>query len=244
MLLLIDAGNTTVKFAVPSGKTLRIIKAVPTELFSSEEVGSLLKVFKVCVFCSVVPSVTKIIRDACRKRKIKMFQPTYKDIKDIKIKYKKPSRLGGDRLAALKGALGRFRPPFIVIDIGTAVTCEIVNVRREYLGGVIFPGIEMSMSALAEKTALLGRPRRRFRRIESAAGRNTAQCISRGVFNSIAGGIEKTVKDFIALHPRARILMTGIGLRHFRRRDFSFRFVKDEVLVFKGLLQFYKSCYN
>ncbi|MFH1352256.1 MAG: type III pantothenate kinase [bacterium] len=242
MVLLIDIGNTQIKTARFSGRKILPRKTPPVYPVTCKKIGDLLGDSSVCVCSSVVPEATKVLRKACRRKKIKFRLFGRKDIKEISIKYKNPEKIGSDRLATILGAATLSPAPFIVVDIGTAVTCELVNKRKEYIGGIIFPGVELCLKTLSEKTALL--PAVKFKRVNGSIGRNTAECISKGIYNAITSGIEKSVNEFGHLAPGAAVFLTGGGAKYFRRGDFNFSFRKDELLVFRGLLQLYKNLYN
>ncbi|MCD6413419.1 MAG: type III pantothenate kinase [Elusimicrobia bacterium] len=241
-MILIDIGNTQIKSArVKKPDSLRVEKNVSTFPLSAAKFRSILKNAEFCVFCSVVPKASAILKKACGQKNIKFHRVTFKDFSPLKIKYRNPRKIGADRLTTALGAVKKFGAPIIVVDMGTAVTCELVSGKGEYLGGVIFPGISLSASALFDKTALL--PKTIFKR-SPAIGTDTAACIRRGIFDSIGGGIEKAVSDFKKIAPKAKIVFTGGGMKFFRKSDFDFNFVKDDLLVFRGLLQIYKNLYN
>ena len=238
MVLLIDIGNTQIKTARFSGRKILPGKMLPVYPVTGKKIGDLLGDSSVCVCSSVVPEATKILRKVCRRKKIKFRLFGRKDVKKISIKYKKPEKIGSDRLATILGAASISPAPFIVVDMGTAVTCELVNKQKEYIGGIIFPGIELCIKSLNEKTALL--PSVKFKRVPGNIGRNTAECISKGIYNAVTAGIEKSVNGFGRIAPGAAVFLTGGGVKYFSRRDFNFTFRKDELLVFRGLLQLYK----
>jgi len=209
MVLLIDIGNTLIKIARFNGGKKILRKTLPTSPLTRKKVKRVLGAASVCICSSVVPEATGLLRKVCNREKIKFHCFGRRDLKGISIKYDKRSAIGSDRLATIMGAASLAPAPFIVVDIGTAVTCELVNERKEYVGGVIFPGIEICFSALSEKTALL--PKIKFKRIAGYIGLNTAECISKGIYNAIAGGIEKSVSDFRHIAPGAEVFLTGGG---------------------------------
>lgn len=240
--LLIDAGNTLIKSAtVQKGKTVPG-KQFRTSLLSEKKLRDILKNTDICVCCSVVPKVTSLLKKICRSSGIKIYFLRYHDITLVKLKYSPLKDIGADRIASIIGALSQKRPPFIIVDIGSAVTCELVDKRNNYRGGVIFPGIELSLKALNEGCALL--PFTAFSRPRKGPGSNTGECIRKGVWAATLGGIEKTVSDFLKREPGAAVFLTGSGSRFLRPGDLSFRYKKDQALVFNGLLQFYKNLYN
>ncbi|MEA2082523.1 MAG: type III pantothenate kinase [Elusimicrobiota bacterium] len=236
--LLIDAGNTYIKTAeTQKGKTSPE-KTLRTSVASEQKLKNTLKNASRCVCCSVVPDVTAVLKKICKENKTKIYFVTSGDIPEIKLRYNSPKDIGADRIASIMGALTKTSPPFIIIDSGSAVTCELVDKNSVYRGGVIFPGIELSLNTLNKGTALL--PKIKFSRPRGGPGTNTAECIKKGVWASMCGGIEKTVSSFLAKEPSATVFLTGAGAGFFRKTDFPFRYRKEPALVFAGLLQFYK----
>jgi len=236
--LLIDAGNTFIKSAsVKKGKIIAG-KEFRTALLNEKKLRDMLKTAGVCVCCSVVPKATVMLKKICGKKNIKIHCLSYRDIRAARLKYKAPKNIGADRIASIIGALSRCRPPFIIVDMGSAVTCELVDKNGNYRGGVIFPGIELSLKALNEGCDLL--PKVTFSRTRKGLGTNTEECIKKGVRAATAGGIEKTVTDFLAMEPDSAVFLTGAGARFFTPGDFSFPCRKAPALVFDGLLQFYQ----
>jgi len=143
MVILIDIGNTRIKVARFNGKKILLKKTLPTFPLTQKKIKKVLAGSSVCICSSVVPEATKILRKVCNREKIKFHCFGRRDLKGILIKYDKRSKIGSDRLATIMGAAALARAPFIIVDIGTAVTCELVNGKKEYVGGIIFPGVEL-----------------------------------------------------------------------------------------------------
>ena len=238
MILLIDAGNTRVKTAVVRRGSPVLSRSIPTFQASKPQIEKLMNGASRCFCSSVVPGIAKHIRNIAAEKKIKVKFAGYRDMEGMRIKYRNPGKIGADRVATILGALSVTAPPFIIVDIGTAVTCELINGERVYCGGVIFPGFAMSINALAEKTALL--PVIKFRRTNHSAGRDTGECISKGVLNAVTGGIEKTVRQLRKISPGAKVMITGAGTDYLGPEDLKFKTFRDRLLVFRGLLQLRK----
>ncbi|MBA3065156.1 type III pantothenate kinase [bacterium] len=236
--LLIDIGNTFLKTAaIQNGKPIE------GKIFQTSSIRGIKSVLvskniSLCVCCSVVPDATAKLKKLCRELGIKIYFLTHRDIAGMKLKYNSPEDIGSDRIASIMGAGTHCPPPFIIVDLGSAVTCELVDKNGVYRGGVIFPGIELSLKALRAGTALL--PEVKFSRPRKGPGASTPECIKKGVWAAVSGGIEKTVSCFLAREPCAKVFLTGAGARFFRKGDFPFRYRKESALVFNGLLQFYK----
>ena len=132
--------------------------------------------------CSVVPDLDHSLRKACRvyfDADLFVLQAGVKT--KLKIKYHNPLEVGADRIANAIGATHRYPGENLVIaDLGTATTICVVTADRDYLGGLIFPGLRISMEALATKTAKL--PLVEIVRPESLVARSTVESIQSGLY--------------------------------------------------------------
>ena len=104
------------------------------------------------------------------------------------IRYDNPREIGPDRLVNAVAGYAKVGGPCVVVDFGTAVTYDVVSAEGEYLGGIIFPGVEISMEALTERAAALpkidlGRPR-------ALIGKTTIDAIRAGVVYGFAGMVD------------------------------------------------------
>jgi type III pantothenate kinase len=104
------------------------------------------------------------------------------------IHYDNPKEVGADRIADAVAAFERYGGPTIVVDFGTATTFEVVSERGEYLGGVILPGIEISLEALFARAALL--PRVELIEPRSVLAKNTVESVQSGVIYGFAAQVD------------------------------------------------------
>src|SRR5580693_4870961 len=104
------------------------------------------------------------------------------------ILYDNPKEVGADRIADAVAAFEKYGGPTIVVDFGTATTFEVVSAKGEYLGGVILPGIEISLEALFARAALL--PRVELVEPASVLGKNTVQSVQSGVIYGFAAQVD------------------------------------------------------
>ncbi len=207
MLLCLDIGNSQLHGGVFDGDTLRIqFRKTTHPLGSSDEFGvffaSVLREngvdpaqIKQTAICSVVPTAVYPVRAAC----VKYFQAEpfmlQAGVKTgLRIKYRNPHEVGADRIAASIAAVQR-RPhtPLIVVDCGTATTFDVITAAGDYLGGAIFPGIGISVEALAGKTAKL--PPVEIARPAAALGRSTVESIQAGVYHGHVGAVRHLVAE-------------------------------------------------
>lgn len=204
MLLAIDAGNTNVVFAVHDGREWRGRWRITTnpERTSDEYAVWLLALMQHsglkpsdvsrCVLGTVVPVALYNLRRLCRD----WFgnEPLIaRSILDwgFDINVDQPQEVGADRLLNAMAAHHHYRGPLIVIDFGTATTFDVVDTGGSYLGGVIAPGIHLSVDALHRAAARL--PRIGIGRPQSAIGRNTISAMQSGIFWGYVGMIEGIV---------------------------------------------------
>lgn len=208
MILCIDVGNTHIYGGLFHNNELVLqFRKTSRQEFSSDEIGIFLKsVLKENNFdtenidgisiCSVVPDLNHSLRAGCVKYfNIEPFflKPGVKT--GLKIKYRNPVEVGADRIANAIAAVHTFpNKNLIVIDFGTATTFCVISKNKEYLGGVILPGIKISMEALESKTAQL--PAVEIKEMNEVIGRSTVESIQSGLyFGQI--GIVKEIKSRI-----------------------------------------------
>ena len=169
MLLCIDVGNSQVFGGVYAGDELRATFRRTSHIrASSDEFGTFFRMVlrengvdpkevDQAAICSVVPDVVHSLRNCFRKYfrfEPFLLQPGAKT--GLKIRYRNPLEVGSDKIANAIGAVARYPGRnLLIVDLGTATTLCAVTKEKEYLGGIIAPGIHMSMAALESKTARL-----------------------------------------------------------------------------------------
>ena len=154
-------------------------------------------------------------------------------------RYKNPRQVGVDRLVNAAAAFDRYHRDTIVIDFGTAITFDIVSKKGEYLGGVIAPGIEITLEALNQKTALL--PKIRLTHPKNLIGRDTAESIRVGCSVGLGGLCDRLVERISRryhLHPL--VIATGGYARFMTRYCKSIQKIDTELTVRGILLSFKK----
>ncbi len=211
MLLAVDVGNTNVTLGVFEGAALRhTFRFGSLRDRTEDECGALLYQLlsmrgiaptdiSAAIIASVVPPLTDLVCHAIRKTlahdPLVVGGPGIKT--GISVLYDNPRDVGADRIVNAVAAFERYRGGVIVVDFGTATTFDCVSPRAEYLGGVIVPGVEVSLAALLGRAAKLGP-------VELAApphvvGRNTPHAIQSGVVYGYAclvdGLVEKLKKE-------------------------------------------------
>jgi type III pantothenate kinase len=197
--LLIDVSNSWTKVALGRGSRVHKILSCPTPQLSS----SLIKEWRNThqpahtIVSSVVPSRTTLLRRALPRQEITFLDSSVP--LSIRIRYPNPASIGADRLANSLAAAELYPLPAVVIDFGTAVTFDIISVHREYLGGVIAPGLNAMTDYLHEKTALL--PRIHLRQPRRSIAKSTVEAMQvgavigyRGLIREILHSIRQELK--------------------------------------------------
>jgi type III pantothenate kinase len=193
MLLVVDCGNTNVVFAVREGTAWRGIWRVRTDAQrTSDEYGVwLMSLFghvglrrediSAAVIGTVVPAALYHLRRLCRDW-FTIEPLVARSTLDwgFEIRVDNPAEVGADRLLNALAAHRRFGGPLIVVDFGTATTFDVVDRDGAYLGGVICPGINLSLEALHQAAAQL--PRIGIARPQAVIGRQTVPAMQSGVY--------------------------------------------------------------
>ena len=242
MFLVGDIGNTDTKIClVDSNK--KIVRKIN---FSSKKITNIqlkkkfkkLKLqnlnLKKCLFCSVVPKTFKIIKKYIKKNcKVKCFE--LKDLKIeklIKIKVNK-KQIGSDRLANAIGSMNN-KNNFIILDFGTATTFDVL-VKDVYHGGIISPGIKLSLDTLVENASLI--PNLRLKKIHKVIGSNTVNAVRSGFFWGYRGLIENIVNLIKKETKKSfKIIVTG-GFSHLFYKFNNKKVSINRDITIKGLIK-------
>lgn len=221
MLLALDAGNTNITIGAFDGEKLigrwrlRTIREQTADewgilmrnLFSLSSLE--LSAVDGVVISSVVPAVDQPLTEMAQHyfRRQPMFINHLTDI-GITVRYDNPREVGADRLVNSVAGFTKYGGPCVIVDLGTTINFDIVSERAEFLGGIICPGIGMSISGLFAKTARL--PMVDFRTPEKLIGSNTVGSITSGLYYGFIGMIDGIVERVTAeLGPRTTAVATG-----------------------------------
>ena len=212
MLLAIDIGNTNISGGIFVGEKLIHRFEIPAKTYKKAQLAKKLSAYSeisASIICSVVPLLGRSLQ---RDLKLLIGRSPYIIGKDfivpLKNHYRLPKQVGQDRLVNAYAASSFYAGPLIIIDSGTAITFDVVTKDKAYLGGLIFPGMEISLEALSEKTALL--PQIKLQRPKEFIGRDTKNSILSGVvFGTAALSQELAVRIKQHLGKNARIIGTG-----------------------------------
>lgn len=241
MLLTIDIGNTSITFGIFNKDKLLKVFRVATRLNKKDiknRIKENLKNYREkidsAIICSVVPDKTEALKNILKQLlKIKA-KIAGEDIQvPIKNLYKKPKQVGADRLVNAFACKVLYGFPAVIIDFGTATTFDYINKKGEYEGGIITPGIEITLDALFKKTALL--PRVKIKRPRSFLGKSTTDSIRSGVSYGLSYMCDGLIGDFKRRYSKnAKVIATG-GYAAFFKKICKFIDIVDEDLILKGL---------
>jgi type III pantothenate kinase len=244
-LLAIDVGNTSIACALFRGG--RVVKRarLATSLARTGGKAFFKKHFasarpEAAVIGSVVPEAEKVLKKILPTA---TGAKTYLIGKDLRVpivnRYRNPRQVGADRLLNALAAWEKYRRAAVVIDFGTAITFDIVSPRGAYLGGVIAPGIEISLESLFQKTALL--PRIRLSHPRGVLGRDTVESIRSGCAYGIGGLCDRIVSEIgEACGFKPIVLATGGYARFMSRYCRPFRAIEPD-LTLRGLFLTYQA---
>ncbi len=221
MLLAIDIGNTNVVFGVFAGEALEhTFRVSASRERTVDEYAVLLRqllrvreiepaAITATIIASVVPPLTDVLGDAVREgfaRSPLVVGPGLKT--GIPVLYENPREVGADRIVNAVAAYERVRGAAIVVDFGTATTFDCISPRGEYLGGVIVPGVRVSLDGLVTHAAKLSGVE--IAEPPHVLGRNTTHAIQSGIVHGYASLVDGLVRKLVAElgHP-CTVLATG-----------------------------------
>lgn len=252
MLLLIDVGNTNTVFGLYENDESIVQWRSATDSRQTADdyavwLGQLFRLENVeftdinsCLISSVVPHGQFHFRNLCRRYfKIEPKFIGESDVRlQINVRVKSPELVGADRLVNAVGAFMAHGGPLIVVDSGTATTFDIVGQDGGFEGGIIAPGLTLSMQALHEAAASL--PRVAIQKPENVIGKDTVSAMQSGIFlgylELIDGLIRRIREEY---HEEMKVIGTG-GIASLFRNDSKEIDVFDSDITMNGLLEVYR----
>jgi type III pantothenate kinase len=216
VLLAIDVGNTSTVFGVFDGAELKEHWRIATERHKSgDELGALYRGFVDLArvdgisLSSTVPQLVRSYQEfAARYANAEVLEVGPGVKTGLPIRYDDPREVGPDRIANAVAAAERYGAPCIVVDFGTSTNFDVVSPEREYVGGVLAPGIEISMDALFARAARLRKID--FVEPETVIGKTTVAALQSGVVYGFAGQVDGIVDHIRAeLGSEAQTVATG-----------------------------------
>lgn len=253
MVLAIDVGNTDTKLGYfnRSGELVGTWRVTTARRRTADEFGVLFSAFfstanfelnhvEGIVIASVVPQVDRPLAEACRKyfqREPHAFSAANQRV--LEVRTDRPNELGADLAAGAIGGVAVVGAPVIVINFGTATTYSAVDRDGVFLGTAIAPGIQISIDALATRTAKL--PQVALVAPPSPIGRDTVTALQSGIIYGAVGQTEGIVARLrAALGGDAKVVATG-GLAEIVAAETTAIDSVEPYLVLEGLRLYYAS---
>ena len=246
MILAIDVENSNIVFGCIDNDEIRFIERMSTDRKKTEleyavSIKNIMEIYHIQgkdleggIISSVVPQLTEVLKMAVEKlikAPVKIVGPGLKT--GLNILIDNPAQLGGDLLVDSVAALAEHKPPLIIIDMGTATTVCVINEKRQYLGGMILPGVRTSLDSLVSNTSLLQQIG--LEPPEKVIGRNTIDSMKSGILYGNAAALDGLIERIEEeLGQSCRILATG-GLAKFVIPFCKREITIDDDLLLKGL---------
>lgn len=251
MILAIDIGNTNIVVGCIDENEIYFTERLSTvrtktELEYAVDLKTILDIYHIkkteiegCIISSVVPQITNIAKLAVEKilkKKVMVLGPGIKT--GLNILMDNPGQLGADLVADAVAASNNYPAPLIVIDMGTATTVSVLNDKKQYIGGMILPGVGLSLDALTSRASQLGGIS--IEAPKHLIGKNTIDCMKSGVIYSSAASLDGIVERIEEeLGTEATVVATG-GLAKKIIPYCKKKITLDEELLLKGLLIIYE----
>ena len=242
MIIVGDIGNTETKVCLID-KSNKIIKKIiiKTKDINNNSLSVLLTKFKLSkinikkvLFCSVVPKAFNQIKKIFyQKLKIKIYELKDLDLKkmiNIKVNYK---QIGSDRLANALSVIGE-KKNYIILDFGTATTFDVL-VKKNYYGGVIAPGVKLSLKTLSDRASLI--PNINLKKPKKVIGQNTINAVRSGFFWGYTGLIDNIVNLIKKETKKSfEIIITG-GFSNLFKKSIKAKVTLNKEITINGLIK-------
>ena len=248
-ILIGDIGNTVTKICLVRSKTMKVKKIIffdskniTEKNFVKKKLRGLIKnksINKVALFSSVVPKYYKQLKKSLKafyKIELKEIKEK-KIIKKIKINIKNTNQIGSDRIANAIGVYRKYKKNCIVLDFGTATTFDVITRNGVYNGGVIAPGVNLSLKSLISSADQI--PFFSIKRQSKIIGKNTIEALRSGFYwgyigliNNIILKIEKETKK------KYKIIFTG-GYANLFKTSIIRPFEVDRNITIKGIIEIF-----
>ena len=245
MYILGDIGNTETKLCIVS-KNNKISKKITflSKSITNKQLNILFKKNKIqlnkiekILFCSVVPKTFSIINQFLSKKvKIKCYEVKKLNLKSlikIKVDYK---QVGSDRITNATSLMNN-KNNFIILDFGTATTFDVL-IKNTYYGGIIAPGVSLSLNTLSDKATLI--PKIDLKKINKVIGKNTISAVRSGFFWGYAGLIDNIINLIKKETGKSfKVIITG-GFSNLFKNSIKTKASHNQDITIKGLLKFSK----
>lgn len=251
MLLAIDIGNTNLVIGCMENDKIVFKARIATDRTRTSdqygvEIKNMIEAYGVhvtdlddCIISSVVPPVFNSVKTGVIKvigKQPMVVGPGLKTGLNIHVDV--PSQVGSDRIVIAVAALVEYKAPMLLLDMGTATTIEVVEPDNLYMGGVIFPGVKISLEALTSRAAQL--PAISLDQPKNVIGKNTVDCMRSGMMYGTAAMIDGLIDRMEEeLGHQCTIIATG-GMAQFITPLCKREIILEKELLLKGLNIIYK----
>lgn len=251
MILAIDMGNTNIVVGCIKNGQIMFVERLCTDLSETEleyaiGIKTVLELYNIrveeiegAIISSVVPPLTDIIRSAIRKIVGKEAMVVGPGVKTgLNILMDNPKTMGADLIVDSVAGIHEYGAPLIIIDMGTATTVSVIDSDKNYIGGMIIPGLKVSLESLVNRTSQL--PRIGLEAPAKSIGKNTIDCMKSGILfgnASMLDGLVDRIREEIGCN--ATVVATG-GLAKTVIPLCKHDIIVDDGLLLKGLYLIYK----
>lgn len=251
MILAIDMGNTNIVVGCIKNGQIMFVERLCTDLSETEleyaiGIKTVLELYNIrveeiegAIISSVVPPLTDIIRTAIRKIVGKEAMVVGPGVKTgLNILMDNPKAMGADLIVDSVAGIHEYGAPLIIIDMGTATTVSVIDSDKNYIGGMIIPGLKVSLESLVNRTSQL--PRIGLEAPAKTIGKNTIDCMKSGILfgnASMLDGLVDRIREEIGCN--AAVVATG-GLAKTVVPLCKHDITVDDGLLLKGLYLIYK----
>ncbi|MCC8111447.1 MAG: type III pantothenate kinase [Ruminococcus sp.] len=250
MVLAIDIGNTNIVIGGFEQSEILFVERISTNQNSTVlefvvSIKTILELYHIpqtsiegSILSSVVPSINYVMCTAIQKLadcSVIIVGPGVKT--GLQIAIDNPAQLGSDRVADAVAALEEYQPPIVIIDMGTATTLSVIDENKRHIGGMIVPGVNISLQALTDCTAQL--PKISLTPPKNCIGKNTVECMKSGILYGAAGCIDGLLDRIDKTFPDTPTYVATGGLAEFIIPHCRHQFQVDELLLLKGLRSIY-----
>ena len=250
MILAIDIGNTNIVVGCIRGDEVLFTERLSTNtthttLEYAISFKNVLEIYQIdakeiegAIISSVVPPITNVIRDSIHKitdAEVLIVGPGVKT--GLNILMDNPKTLGSDLVVNAVAGISEYPVPLILIDLGTATTISVIDNKKNYIGGMILPGIRVSTDSLTSRTSQL--PRIGVEEPRRLIGTNTIDCMKSGMIYGNASCLDGMIQRINReLGEKATVVATG-GLARFIVPHCLEHVILDDELLLKGLKYIY-----
>lgn len=255
MILAIDVGNTNIVLGCIRQKNILFTERLSTDHSKTDlehaiAIKTVLELHNIepaqingAIISSVVPPITMQIKRALAKVigcEAKVVGPGLKT--GLNILMDNPAQVGSDLIVGAVAGIAEYPLPLVIVDMGTATTICVIDEHKNYIGGMILPGIQVSVNSLSSNTSQL--PRISLDPPKRLIGKNTIECMKSGILygnaSCIDGMIDRIEEE---LNQKVTVVATG-GLAGTVTSLCRHNIILDDALLLKGLLLIYEKNKN